>query len=409
MTWLEPPAIPVLLSHEPDWTGDPSDEASMTEHGADLIEKLRSIRVSRRGLAGGAAATLAASHGWSARAQDSTPVANADETFDADGATLRVASWGGFWQEVERTYLLDQFQKDFNCTVEYISAWPWFPKFVAGGVDNPPFDLTTWNQPELNRAAKAGAAQGGFFVPLAEVRANVPNSVDLWDFAYESGYGITFLFSQLGYGYRTDTGEPPTSFASFWEDRYSDKRGTYVTSNTLQMIFFTVATAVYGSGEEDLDAGYEAMRNAMPLKIGDLTSHMQTLLERGEVEICVEHDGEVFSQMDRGTPVDFLYWQERKPIHPQIRTVSRGSGDVQKRLAYAYIDRACSPEIQERYAAELYLRPTNKNAVIPENLASKGVTNDAGGVDGLWTPDWDWYLANEQDIMETVNMIFGLS
>ena len=96
-------------------------------------------------------------------------------------------------------------------------------------------------------------------------------------------------------------------------------------------------------------------------------------------------------------------------VVPQIRTVSRGSGDVQKRLAYAYIDRACSPEIQERYAAELYLRPTNKTAVIPENLANKGVTNDAAGVAGLWTPHWDWYLENEQDIVETVNMIFGLT
>ena len=381
----------------------------MSEHGAGLIEKLGSIRISRRGLAAGAAATLATRRGSEARAQESTPVAFEDETFDAEGATLRVASWGGFWQEIERTYLLDQFQKDFNCTVEYTSAWPWFPRFVAGGVDNPPFDLTTWNQPELNRAMKAGAAQGGFFVPLAEVRANVPNSVDLWDFAFESEPGITYLFSQLGYGYRTDTGEPPASFASFWEDRYADKRGTYITSNTLQMIFFIVASAVFGSGEEDLDAGYEAMRNAIPLKIGDLTSHMQTLLERGEVDLCVEHDGEIFAQMDRGTPVDFLYWQERKPIHPQIRTVSQGSSDVQKRLAYAYLDRACSPQIQERFAAELYLRPTNKNAVIPENLASKGVTNDAAGVEGLWTPDWDWYLDNEQDIVETVNAIFGLT
>ena len=50
----------------------------------------------------------------------------------------------------------DQFQEDFNCTVQYTSAWPWFPKFVAGGANNPPFDLTTWNQPELNKAAKAG-------------------------------------------------------------------------------------------------------------------------------------------------------------------------------------------------------------------------------------------------------------
>ena len=49
----------------------------------------------------------------------------------------------------------------------------------------------------------------------------------------------------------------------------------------------------------------------------------------------------------------------------------------------------------------------NKNAVIPENLASKGVTNDAAGVEGLWNPDWDWYLEHEQDIVETVNTIFG--
>ena len=372
-----------------------------------LIEKLCSVHISRCGLGAGVAATLAARHGREAQAQDSTPVVFADETFDADGATLRIAGWGGFWLEIERKLLLDQFQEDFKCTVQYTSAPPWFPQFVAGGVDNPPFDVTTWNQPELFKAAKAGAAQGGFFVPIAEVRANVPNSVDLWDLAYESGHGISYLFSQLGYGYRTDTSEPPTSFASFWDDRYADKRGTYITSNTLQMIFFIVASAIYGSGEEDLEAGYEAMRNAMPLKIGDFTSHMQTLLQRGEVDICVEHDGEVFSQMDHGVPVDFLYWQERKPIHPQIRTVSQGSSDDQKRLAYAYINRACSPEIQEQYAAELYLHPTNKHAAIPENLTRKGVTNDAAGVEGLSNPDWDWYLEHEQDIVETVNTIFG--
>jgi putative spermidine/putrescine transport system substrate-binding protein len=380
---------------------------TMTDHDAGLKEKLRSIHVSRRGFAAGAVATLAARRSWDARAQDSPAVVYEGETFDAGGAELRVAGWGGSWLEIERKYLIDPFQKDFNCTVQYTSAAPWFPWFVAGGVDNPPFDVTTWNQPELFKAARAGAAQGGFFVPVAEVQANVPNSGDLWDFADESGQGITYLFSQLGYGYRTDFGAPPTSFASFWEDRYAGQRGTYITSNTLQIIFFIVASAVFGSGEEDLDAGYEAMRNAMPLKIGDLTSHMQTLLERGEVDICVQHDGEVFSQMDRGIPVDFLDWQERKPIHPQIRTVSQGSRDIQKRLAYAYINRACGPEIQERYAAELYLHPMNKNAVIPENLASKGVTNDAAAVEGLWDPDWAWYLAHERDIVETVDTIFG--
>jgi len=100
---------------------------------------------------------------------------------------------------------------------------------------------------------------------------------------------------------------------------------------------------------------------------------------------------------------------KRMVASSQIRTASQGSSDVQKRLARAYIDRACSPQTQGRFAAELYLRPANKNAVIPENLASKGVTNDAAGVEGVWTPDWNWYLDNERDIMQTVNAIFGLT
>src|SRR5262249_39596827 len=152
-------------------------------------------------------------------------------------------------------------------------AWPWFPKFVAGGVDNPPFDVTNWNLPELFKTAKAGDAQGGFFVPIEEVKANVPNSADLWDFAYQFGHGITYLFSQLGYGYRTDTGDPPTDFKSFWEDRFADKRGTYITSNTLQMIFFIMADLVYGSGEEDTASGIDAMKKAMPMKISDFTGN----------------------------------------------------------------------------------------------------------------------------------------
>jgi putative spermidine/putrescine transport system substrate-binding protein len=373
-----------------------------------LIDKIRTVQINRRGfVAAAAAATLAARQGLDALAQDSAQVIYDGGVFDSGGATLRVASWGGFWEEMERKYLLDQLQADFNCTIQYDSAWPWFPKFVAGGVDNPPFDVTNWNLPEMFKTAKAGAAQGGFFEPIETVTANVPNSADLWEFAYQFGHGITYLFSQLGYGYRTDTGDAPVDFKSFWEERYADKRGTFITSNTLQMIFFIVADAVFGSGEDDIPAGVEAMRTAMPMKISDFTGNMLTLIERGEVDICVQHDGEMFMLQDQEAPVDWLYWEERKPILTQTKTVSRGSSEVQKRLGYAYINRACSPEFQEACAKEVYLRPSNKTAVIPENLASKGVINEASAMEGLWNPDWDWYLENEQDIVESVNEIFG--
>lgn len=380
----------------------------MTGHGdSDLMAKIRRVNISRRGFIGVAAATLAASKGWDARAQSSPKVIYSGETFDSGGATLRVASWGGFWEEMERKYLLNQLEKDFNCKIQYDSAWPWFPKFVAGGVKNPPYDVTNWNLPELFKTAKAGAKDGGFFVPIDELKANVPNSADLWDFAYTFGHGITYLFSQFGYAYRKDSGDPPTDFKSFWDDRYKNKRGTYITSNTLQMMFFIMASIVWGKGEQDIDAGVDAMKRAMPMKISDFTGNMQTLIERGEVNICVQHDGEPYSQIDKGVPLGWLYWTERRPILTQTKTVSQGSSDLQKRLAYAYVNRACSPEFQQACAKDVYLRPTNKKAVIPENLANKGVKNTADAMAGLWNPDWNWYLDHEQDIVERVNEIFG--
>jgi len=295
-------------------------------------------------------------------------------------------------------------EEEFNCRISYDGSFPWFPKFVAGGEDNPPFDVANWNLMELFKTGRAG----DFFVPLDEVRANVPNSQNLWDFSFRNGYGITYLFGQFGYGYRTDTVDPePTDFRDFWEDRFADKRGTYITSNSLQGVFFLMASAKLGEDEKDIDAGVQAMGDAMPMKISDFTGNMQALLERGEVDICVQVDGEVYSQIARGVPAGWMYWTDPEPILTQTETVSRGSNDVQKRLAYAYIDRACSPEFQVNMARELFIRPTNQEAELPENIADKGIETGPDAMDRLWIPDWDWYLDNELEIVEQVNEIFG--
>lgn len=360
-------------------------------------------------LTGGAAMGLA----LAACARDAAPdVVDSDgepqvlydgEPFDAGGMTFRMAAWGGFWEEVEREHVLDQFEEDFNCRIEYDSSWPWFPKFVASGPDNPPVVLTNWNLPEMIKTAGAGP----YFVPLDEVRANVPNAERLWPFAFGSDIGITYLFSQYGYAYRTDLVDPvPTSFADFWEDRFADRRGTYITSNTLQMVFFMMASLVFGEDERDIEAGYQAMEEAMPAKISDFTGDMQGLLERGEAHIGVQHDGEPFWQIDQGQPIGWMYWTERQPILTQTWTVSRGASDMEKRLAYAMIDRHTSPEYQEAVGEIFYLRPTSRDTQIPENLAEKGVVNTADAAEQLWIPPWDWYLEHEEEIVERVNRIF---
>jgi putative spermidine/putrescine transport system substrate-binding protein len=381
--------------------------------GGDSLDVLRKKALTRRQIlqaaaAGAASAALVTGPSKVARAQEEPQVIYDGGVFDAGGETLRIGSWPGFWEDMERRLILDQMQEEFNCQISYDGVWPWFPKFVAGGEDNPPLDVTNWNLEELYKTTRAG----DFFVPIEEVVANVPNTQDMWPFFYTSGLGITYLYAGYGYAYRNDQVDPPpTEFASFWEDRFADKRGTYIAANELFQTWFIMASLVFGEDEYDIEAGLQAVEDAMPLKLSDFTGNMQTLLERGEVVLAVLPDFETYSMIDRGVPAGWMYWEERRPVLTQTKVVSKGSNEMQKRLAYAYVNRCSSKEFQEAVAKELYLRPTNKNVVIPEDLADKGVVNTEDATSELWIPDWNWYVDHDgrgdPDITERVNEIFA--
>ncbi|MBO0662427.1 ABC transporter substrate-binding protein [Jiella sp. CQZ9-1] len=326
------------------------------------------------------------------------------QPFDAGGATITIAEWGGFWQETMRKHLLDKFEKDFNCKVQYDSSFPWFPKFVASGPKNPPYAVTNWNLPEMFKTAKAG----DYFMPQDELIANVPNAKGLWPFAKQNSIGLTWAFSRYCYVYRTDTGlQPPASFQDFWDKRYAGKRGTYVTTNTLQMVFFLTACGAYGKDFYDYDAGYDAMKKAMPMKVSDFTGNMQALVERGEVEIAVQNDGEVYLQKTKGIPVDVYLWDNPRPALTQTKTVSRYLDPVQKKLALALVDRTMDPAFQTAVGEVFFYRPTARDAKLPKGLIDQGVKNDADALKDLWIPDWNRYLEDEDDIVETVNGIFA--
>ncbi len=368
--------------------------------------RLNGQRLGRRRFLEGATALGAAgtlplfniNHAWS---QD---VIYDGEVFDAGGAVLNIAEWGGFWEENVRELLLNDFEKEFNCQIAYDTSWPWFPKFVAGGAENPPVALTNWNLPEMFKTARAG----DFFMPQDEVVANVPNAAGVWPFALANGVGITWAFGRYCYAYRSDLVDPaPTSFESFWEDRFAGKRATYITSNTLFMAFFMMASKVFGGDETAMDAGIQAMRDAMPMKISDFTGNMQTLLARGEVDIGVQVDGEVYMQMAQGVDVAPMMWDEVKPILTQTKTVSRYAEPMEKKLALALLNRTLDPAFITRFDEVFWLRPTHRDAVVPDNLANAGVVNTADATEGLMIPNWDFWLENEIDIVETVNEIFS--
>ena len=88
------------------------------------MDKKWSTKLSRRTVLKGAAAAAAAldlfniNHAWSKDVMwDGQP-------FDAGGAVLRMAEWGGFWEESVRKYLLPSFEKDYNCKIAWDSSFP---------------------------------------------------------------------------------------------------------------------------------------------------------------------------------------------------------------------------------------------------------------------------------------------
>lgn len=352
----------------------------------------------KTGVAAAGVSLFNINHAWS---QD---VTWDGQPFDARGATLRIGNWGGIWADTQRKLLLDQFEKDYNCKVQYDSTWPWFPKFVANGPKSPALDLTNWNIPEMTKTARAG----DFFLPVEELVATLPNASNLWDFSTRTGIGITWAFSRYCYVYRTDTGTPvPTEFKDFWKEEFAGKRGTYITSNTLQMAFLMASAQNFGSGETDWEAGFEAMKEAMPMKISDFTGNMTTLVERGEVTIAVQNDAEAWLQAEKGIPVGTMLWENPKTVLTQTQTVSRYAEPTQKKLAFALLNGFLAADYQTAFANEFWMRPTNKDAVIPEKLAKFGAVNSADATADLHIPDWNAYLENEDDIVEIVNGIFS--
>lgn len=359
--------------------------------------------LNRRKILQGAALTAAASvfsinHSWS------KDVIWNGEPFDSGGATLRVANWGGFWEESIRKYLLADFEKDYNCKISWDPGFPWFPKFTAGGPKNPFCDIANWNIKDMYQTARAG----DFFMPLDEVLPNVPNAANLWDFAKMTGIGVLWGYGCCTFGYRADLVDTPlATFKDFWRASLVNKRGSYVTINDMQMMLFLASCAIFGKDEFDLKAGYEAMKGLVPIKLADFTGNMQTLLERGEVAACVQWDGEMWLMQDRGVNVAQYIWKEKTPLLSQMKTISKYAEPTQKKLAFAMLNRFLDPQVFGKFAELFYLRPTCKNIEVTQKMAVKGITNTPDSVKDYWFPDIAKYISYADEVEETVNGIFS--
>ena len=381
----------------------------MTDGSSDeYMEKLKTIQISRRGflrVAAGATATVIASGALSSCGGTPTVSTGAgvDETyegeiFDAGGATLTLMEWGGPWEENSRKIILDEFEKEFNCKVVVDPGFPWYPKFAASSVDEPPADLVNAN---LIDSYKLWAE--GYLVDKEEVVANVPNAADCWEFATTRGYGIIRYWDKLGLAYRKDLVDPaPTRWMDMWDEKFAGKRGNFAIDHGYAASLFMLACANWGQEEEyDIELGKAAYEALKPVKLADLSPLILEWLIAGEILVGNQQSGEPLRRELDGAPISWAECAEGSPSLEQDVCVAKGS--TQKKLAYALLNRMLDPQKQVEFTDWVGMRPANKKADMPAFLTEIGITNSPEEVAALWVPDWAWWWEHVDELVEWFN------
>lgn len=323
--------------------------------------------------------------------------------FDAGGETVTIAHWGGEMEDFARKGIIDKFETDFNCKVVYDSNAPWFSKMSLAGPDNPPIDLYNGNLPEaINLEAR------GFFTSRDELKANVPSLADMWPDIAFYGPGVIWALHVMGIAYRTDViTTPPNSLAELWNKKYENTRAIYGPINDLQAILFMSVSKIWGKDQYDMQTGFDKFVEGKPWIISPFTGETMNLMERGEVEIAWQTDGEALLQKERGLPIDWVAAKEVSPFNQMHSAVSKGSSPMKKKLAYALLEQYCSPAGQTMWSDALYFHPINLKATISPKMTQLGYKGTADDFAGLFMPDWRWYISNQSQIVDTLNAIFS--
>ena len=376
-----------------------------SQSNSDFIKKISTIQISRRELlrmaAIGAAGGVVAGCAPKATATPAANVEAVQEAVQTGKPVLNISQWGGDWLEYLKTYIIADFEKDYDCVVNVDTAYPFWPKMAAAPLEEPPLDLINDNLPHSFRMQDAGM----LYSP-AEIKAKLKNPQNFWDFAFE-GTGVIHAWSPYGIAYRNDLVEPPpTTYKDFFENPlYNGKRGTYSMPNTLGAALVMIASKIYGKDEYDYTVGLEVLRKAAPWKLAEFTTQMTGLLERGEIVVANIHDADAYQQADQGLPFGWNIATDA-PTGVLAQNISVSKYTKNPDLAFAFLEYYLDPERHFKLTGEFfYMRPGNKTERVSDEMAAKGVKNSEDEIKNLWVFDWKWWNQNEETILETYNEI----
>ena len=225
----------------------------------------------------------------------------------ADGE-ITFVSQGGAYQDAQTVSILDPVAEALGITIRQESApdaWPMIRTQGTTGqavwdvVDTPPFNCIKGGEQDL-------------IEPLDFSR--IPNAEGMPE-EYKTPYSVAYEFysSVLAYNPEAFDGNPPQSWADFWnvEDFPGNRSLRNYPVGTLEAALLADGVAPDDIYPIDVDRAYEKLEEIKPYITTWWTSGGQSaqLLNDEEVDMLMMWNGRVSSIMNEGANADFTYNQ----------------------------------------------------------------------------------------------------
>lgn len=295
---------------------------------------------------------------------------------------LIISSYGGAFDDVMETVL-----EDFEDETEMATSLVPFTTLaeIEAMSDDPDVDVALLDDFDII------AGGNDFFVELdSDI---ITRYDDQYDSAYLTGdFGISHIFGAYGIAYNADEWDESDleSWADLWNDEFQGELGIH---NDWPH-FMVMAARAWEGDETDMEPLWERLP-----ELSDNTEVFyeefaapEQLFAQGQITIASWFDGRTFGYRDGGNPVEFMVPEEGAA---QVRGGAAALQNTGKEeTAQEFIDHLLKPEVQNRFAEDLYYGPTNTEVELSEDVANDVVTES--DLDDLVVPDWEHILDNRE-------------
>lgn len=279
----------------------------------------------------------------------------------AQGGQVNVYNWDTY---IGETTLAD-FTAATGIEVRYdlfASSAELFAKLREG---NPGYDVIFPSNDDVERMIAAD-----MLLPLDHAR--IPNLINLdpafADPAYDPGrkYSMPYFWGTIGIGYRMSAAAP-TGWKDFFDsDQYSGRMSLLNDTSIIQIALKYLGYSVNTKDPGEIDQAAQVLIKAKPHIKAFAPDTGQDLLISGEVDVCMEWNGDVLQVMEEDDDLAYVVPVEGGLIWEDTMCIPKGGPNPDN--AHAFIDFILNAEVHGAIADYIKYALPNQAAMafIPE-------------------------------------------